>query len=103
MPLKVLTTVLRSADDLDQKHLIHLSHSHQGVREGTKIENTWKGEEKRGRNNEKGRERIGEITRKMARERDGGKKQEIRIERDKREIKEKRKRVVHPKMYPKGF
>ena len=37
---------------------------HQGVRDGIKIETTWKGEEKRGRNKEKGRER----TRKMSRE-----------------------------------
>ena len=41
----------------------------QGVRKGIKIENTQKEDEKRGRNKEKGRERITE----RARERDGEK------------------------------
>ena len=52
--------------------------SHQEVREEIKIENTWKGEEIRGRNKEKGRERIRE--------------NERRLERDKRERKENKER-----------
>ena len=72
---------------------------HQGVKEGIQIENSWKGEEK----GEEPRESIREITRKMARERDGGKKQEIRIERDTREKKNKEKEWYILKRTIRGF
>ena len=100
MPLKVPNTVPRSADDLDQEHLswpirtppsTHPIPPHQGVREGIKIENTWKEEEKRGKNKEKGRERIREQERRLERGM-GEKIQEIRIERDKRERKENKEK-----------
>ena len=76
--LKVPTTVLRSADDLDQEHLIWLIRTppsiathptpHHVVREGIQIENTWKGEEKSREEQRKRGERIRERTRKTSRE-----------------------------------